>query len=128
MILDFAEDIKLLRNHVSRVSLESVLNGSCDATFLQALDELVRKARSKKTSHLGYLLPSLIAARLPVKKDAWVRIRDYCKRRLNDDFLAPTQLFEAIVYIFQPIEVGAWIEQGIVSNLEPRFEFDNDGL
>lgn len=128
MVLDFAEDIKLLRSHVSRVSLESVLNGSCDATFLQALDELVRKARSKKTAHLGYLLPSLIAARLPVKNDAWVRIRDYCKRRLNDDFLAPTQLFEAIVCIFQPIEVGAWIEQGIVSNLEPRFEFDNDGL
>lgn len=127
MILEFPAELDHLQKSAIGITIGSILDTTCDQSFLDELDDFVRLANTRPGAYFGYLLPSRIASRLP-QGDAWLELCRYCEHRLgNMWFIAPI-LLETLIYIFEPSEVGAWIAPNVLRRLEPTLEFDDDGL
>src|SRR5215831_13746971 len=114
------DDLQYLQSKASSTTIRAILDQTCDKGLLDALDSLIRRARSSHRLHFGVPLSPDIAARLPVEGNVWNDIRLYCKRRLNDDIVSPYFLLECLLRIYQPVNSGAWIAPSILARLEPH--------
>ena len=116
------------RQTAAGVSIEDFLAERCEPKVLASIDSLVNVARERGRYHFGAVLVQDIADRLPVIGDPWMKIRDYCRLRLNDDVINPGFLVEVIILVFRPAGVGAWLDTNMVRQSEPTLLYDDDHL
>lgn len=111
------------------VSLEDFLSERCAPGVLNCLDSLVRELRAAGRYNFGALLVREIADRLPLTGgDPWRRIKDYCRRRLDNELLDAGFLVEVIIRIFRPEGPEAWIDSEVIHHREPMLEYDDHNL
>lgn len=120
---DKIEEIKRL---ASATQIQDLLTESCGEDLLYAFDKLVRDSLGSRFCHFGYVKSPEIADK--ISPDTWTQIRKYCHRRFNNDLLPPPHLLAAILYIYAPDQVHAWIGTDVLRHLDGHLMFDNDGL
>ncbi len=126
MIGKNTDTIKQIKKLAADTTIPDLLTESCSVDLLLAFDTLVRDSLGSRCCNFGYVRSPEIADK--ISPDTWMQIREYCYRRLNDDLLPPPHLLAAILYIYTPGQVHAWIGSDTLRHLDEHLIFDNDGL
>src|SRR5208337_3623128 len=119
MILEFKEELTRLKGLCEGVPPRDILDERCDTDILELVDDILTRSCNSGSLHFDYLIAPRIADSLPDIEDGWRKIQQFCERRLGDDFMPCPYLVECLVYVLKDDRVGAWIDQDVISVMEP---------
>ena len=128
MILEFKEELARLRRLCEGVPVRDILDECCVTEILKLIDDILTRSCNSGSLHFDYLIVPQIAENLPDMDDAWRKIQRFCERRLGDDLAPCPYLLECLVYVLKDDRLGAWIDQDVLSVMEPDLLFDKDQL
>ena len=119
--------------HILNPSRESVtpfaiLEREAPETILKRIDDAVKERFPGAATLLGAVL-TYDVAQTWLGENGWILIHDYCKERLEEDVVSPILLFDVLLEQFQPgAGAGVWLGDNVTASLDPKLEFDGDGL
>ena len=128
MDLEFKEELTRLRRLCIGVPPRDILDECCVTDILELIDDILTRSCNSGSLHFDYLIAPRIAENLPDMDDAWRKIQRFCDRRLGDDLMPCPYLLECLVYVLKDDRLGAWIDQDVLSVMEPNLLFDKDQL
>lgn len=122
------EELSLLRTLAQKNSISDLLNNQCGKELLKAICDLTEHTINNGKLYFGCLTIPGICKRFSETEDSWEKVKTFCVIHFEDDIVFPYALSEVLVLVFQPGNVGAWIDKGVVRKMEPDLNFDKDGL
>lgn len=122
------EELSLLRTLAQKGSISDLLNNQCSEELLKSVCGLTERTIKNGKLYFGCLTTPLICKRFSGTEDLWEKVRTFCVIHFEDDIVFSYALPEVLVLVFQPSNVGAWIDKGVVRKIEPDLNFDKDGL